>query len=213
MKIKVKYILANIISWIPNNFLRVFFYNNLLGYSIEKHTHVGIFTVFAVNELSIGNGCKIGRNNTFRGPVTIEIGDRTEINHDNEFSVGYWVSEPSVIQQYKRVCKIGKEVLITNRHFFDIAGEIVIADRTWIAGRDSQFWTHGAGNLNRIILIGKDCYIGSAVKFAPGSIVGDSCIVGIGSVVVKAFTIPNQMLAGCPARIIKGKCDWKLSEQ
>lgn len=50
--------------------------------------------------------------------------------------------------------------------------------------------------------IGKNCFVGADVKILPGVVIGDNCIVGIGSVVTKP--VPDgSMVVGNPAKIIK----------
>ena len=102
--------------------------------------------------------------------------------------------------------------MITSNHYFDVVGAFVLGNNSWIAGTGSQFWTHGAGVQERNITIGEHCYLGSAVRFAPGSSVGDNCIVGLGSVVTKKFNSNNAMIAGHPARIIRENYDWKTKQ-
>ena len=76
----------------------------------------------------------------------------------------------------------------------------------------SQFWTHGAGVVDRNIQIGRDCYLGSAIRFALGSGVGDNVIVAMGSVVTKKFEESMVMIGGVPATVLKRNYDWKLEE-
>jgi acetyltransferase-like isoleucine patch superfamily enzyme len=76
----------------------------------------------------------------------------------------------------------------------------------------SQFWTHGAGVIDRDIQIGRDCYLGSAVRFAPGSGIGNNVIVALGSVVTEKFDISKAMIGGVPAKVLKKNYNWKLEE-
>jgi len=131
----------------------------------------------------------------------------------NEFNCGWWTQEGQFMSaNYERYLEIGENGLITSGHFFDVVGAFVLGDSSWVAGCGSQFWTHGAGTLERNIQIGRHCYIGSAVRFAPGSSIGDNTIVGIGSVVTKAFDNQNQLIAGHPAKLLKMNYDWKTKK-
>ncbi|MDG3088627.1 hypothetical protein P7F88_22220 [Vibrio hannami] len=208
MKHKIRLMTAIGISLLPTNRLRVFLYKLLLNYRISD-AHISWLTLICVESAEL-NGCKIGMFNKFSGPMLLTIGHDTAIDNFNTFTCGRWTKDPEFADDgYERKLTIGSSVLITSHHFFDIAGNITIGDNTWIAGRYSQFWTHGAGKLDKDINIGERCYVGSSVKFATGSGVGDNCIVGLGSVVTKYVNVDNAMVAGNPARVIKSNFDWK----
>lgn len=207
--LKVKLVLAGFISILPFNFMRVLGYR-LLGYKISGR--VGFGTVIAVSEAHIEKS-KIGMFNLFVGPMQVEIGVGASIDNRNTFSCGFWtMQEGHRDKNYARSLKIGKNALITSGHYIDVAGSFELGDGSWIAGMGSQFWTHGAGVTDRDIQIGRDCYLGSAVRFAPGSGVGENMIVAMGSVVAKRFDISNAMIGGVPATVLKENYDWKLEE-
>jgi acetyltransferase-like isoleucine patch superfamily enzyme len=110
---------------------------------------------------------------------------------------------------YSRSLEICDDALITSRHYFDLSGSLVLGERSWIAGIDSQFWTHGAGIRERDIKIGADCYIGSAVRFSPGSSIGDAVIVAMASVVSGEIMESNTLIGGVPARVLRSNYNWK----
>jgi acetyltransferase-like isoleucine patch superfamily enzyme len=123
---------------------------------------------------------------------------------------GYWVLRPEYSEsQYSRSLEICEEALITSRHSFDVSGSLLLGARSWIAGIGSQFWTHGAGVQERDIRIGSDCYIGSAVRFAPGSSIGDRVLVAMGSVVSGAMPDTDALIGGVPAKVLKSNYNWK----
>jgi len=207
--LKVKIILAAIISIVPINPLRVLGYR-LLGYKISGR--IGFGTLIAVSEARIEK-CKLGLFNLFIGPMKVEIGAGASIGDRNTFSCGFWTEQEQYRNKnYTRSLQIGANTLITSRHYFDVAGSFVLGDGSWIAGIGSQFWTHGAGVIDRDIRIGRDCYLGSAVRFAPGSAVGDNVIVAMGSVVTKKFDVTEAMIGGVPATVLKKNYDWKLED-
>ena len=57
-------------------------------------------------------------------------------------------------------------------------------------------------NIKRETVIGKNCFIGGQSLILPGVRIGDSCIVGAGSVVTKSVP-DNCIVAGNPARILQ----------
>ncbi|HSL41993.1 MAG TPA: hypothetical protein VK897_01080 [Anaerolineales bacterium] len=204
---KLKIVLAALISLLPLNRLRVLAYR-LLGYKIQG-ARIGFGTIIAVDEATI-EACKIGPFNLFAGPMKIHIHRGASIGNRNEFICGYWVSRDEYEDaQYSRRLEVCDDALITSRHYFDLSGSLVLGDRSWIAGIDSQFWTHGAGVKDRDIKIGSDCYIGSAARFSPGSSIGDRVVVAMGSVVSGEIPESNALLGGVPARVLKSNYDWK----
>lgn len=207
--LKLKLVLAALISIVPINALRVLGYR-LLGYKISGR--IGFGTVIAVSEAQIER-CKIGLFNLFIGPMRVEIGENARIENRNTFSCGFWTTQQQhQDKQYARSLRIEGRTLITSNHYFDVAGAFRLGEGSWIAGIGSQFWTHGAGVIDRDIQIGRDCYLGSAVRFAPGSALGDRVLVAMGSVVTKKFEASNAMIGGVPAAVLKENYDWKSAD-
>lgn len=204
---KLKIIFAAIVSLLPLNGLRVLGYR-LLGYRIQD-ARIGFGTIIAVDE-AILEACKIGPFNVLAGPMKVHIRRGASIGNRNEFICGYWVLRDEYRDRhYARSLEVCSEALITSRHYFDLSGALVLGERSWIAGIDSQFWTHGAGVQERDIRIGSGCYIGSAVRFSPGSSIGDNVVVAMGSVVSGGLTESNALVGGVPARVLKSDYNWK----
>ena len=200
-------VLAALIALLPLNALRVLGYR-LLGYRI-RDSRIGFGTILAVDEVEL-ESCKIGPFNLFAGPMRIHIHRGASIGNRNEFICGYWVLRDEYKDaHYLRTLEICEDALITSRHYFDLSGSLVLGERSWIAGIDSQFWTHGAGVEDRDIRIGSDCYIGSAVRFSPGSSLGDYVLVAMGSVVSGEVPESNVLIGGVPAKVLKSNYDWK----
>ncbi len=204
---KLKIIFAALISLLPLNGLRVLGYR-LLGYRIQG-ARIGFGTVIAVDE-AILESCKIGPFNFFVGPMKIYIHRGASIGNRNEFVCGYWVLRADYKDRhYARSLEVCDEALITSRHYFDLSGALVLGEHSWIAGVDSQFWTHGMGVMERDIKIGSNCYIGSATRFSPGSSIGDEVVVAMGSVVSGDLPENNALLGGVPAKVLKSNYNWK----
>ncbi|MFC3052309.1 acyltransferase [Kordiimonas pumila] len=103
--------------------------------------------------------------------------------------------------------RLGSNSSISVLHFFEASGNIAIGANSIIAGRSSQFFTHGITpeNLNDIssIIIEDWCYIGSASRFVPGAYISNHTFVGMGAVVTKRFSERYVLIGGVPATIIK----------
>lgn len=195
------------ICFAPANWLRVTLYRAICGYVIAPRARIGFGTVIAVDGAEIGDAT-VGRFNRFQGPFLLRIGDGSSIGDRNAFDCGEWiVSAPGVVRP--RVCAIGADTLITGHHYIDASQGFTLGERSWIAGRDTQIWTHGAGVPDGGVRIGADCYVGSAARFAPGSGVGDGCAVGMGAVVTKYIGGSCLLVAGVPARIVRENVRWR----
>ena len=205
---KVRLVLAVFISLFPFNFLRVFAYKIILGYKI-KAAKIGFGTIIAVDKAEIAD-CKIGWGNLFTGPMTMKIGEGASIGYRNTFSCGYWTTRLEYADaNYARNLLIAEKTLITSQHYIDVAGAFTLSAGSWIAGFASQFWTHGAGIVDRNISIGENCYLGSAVRFAPGASIGNDILVAMGSVVTNKFDADKTMIGGVPAKVLKENYDWQ----
>lgn len=202
-----KLVLSFFISVLPLNAWRAFGYK-LLGYQIHK-SKIGFGTLIAVDSFTISRA-KIGWFNLFVGPMKVSIAENVSIGNQNKFICGRWVLQEQYQKfNYTRALQIENSALITSNHYFDVVGAFMLGARSWIAGVESQFWTHGAGAQNRAIKIGSDCYIGSAVRFAPGASIADNSLVALGSVVTNQFHTGYVLIGGAPARVLKENYNWK----
>lgn len=64
-------------------------------------------------------------------------------------------------------------------------------------------------NFSKNIIIGDRVWIGRSVQILKGSEINNDSIVGTNSLVTKAFSETNCILAGVPARIVKRSILWK----
>lgn len=209
---KIRITLAHIIGLMPIGRVRIFLYRKIFGYHINKSA-LGWRTVIIVDHAELTE-CQIGANNQFIGPMNIVLRKGASIGEGNTFHCGWWTLEEEFeTRDYQRYFEMGINTRIGLNHHFDVAGSFILGDTSWIGGQGSQFWTHGAGATDRDICIGKNCYIGSAVRFAPGSSIGNNIIVGLGSVLIGKFHhYENAIIAGHPAKIVKENYNWKTKQ-
>lgn len=203
---KLRKITALAISMLPGSALRTTAYSLLLGYSFGAGTRLGWGVVIAVDSFRAGKQVTVRRKTSFMGPIRVELGDKTFIGRFNKIECGDNAADASLAHmQYAREFLTGKDSLVNESHLFDVLGRIQIGNGSWVAGFSSQFLTHGAGTMNRDIVIGDNCFLGSAVRFAPGSGVGNGVMVGMGAVVTKRLPENDVVVAGLPAKVIKAR--------
>jgi acetyltransferase-like isoleucine patch superfamily enzyme len=205
---KIKKILVLLISILPSSALRVAGYRALLGYRFGAGARLGWGVAILVDRFDCGAGVVIRRGTSFFGPIRVTLGDHTFIGRFNKIECGDNAGDAAnAHMNYAREFITGRDSLINESHLFDVLGQIRIGDGTWVAGFGSQFLTHGAGTMNRDIAIGAQCFIGSAVRFAPGSGVGNRVVVGMGAVVTKRIEQDDVVVGGLPAKIIKNRSE------
>jgi acetyltransferase-like isoleucine patch superfamily enzyme len=200
------------VAHMPTSKLRVFLYQTIYKYEFNN-SYIGFRTEIYVESFSCGQS-RIGNNNRFSGPMRVEIGDNVTIGYSNTFECGDWAKEqdPAGTARYPRRVVIADGVHISSQLFFDVVGLFKVGCNSWLAGRDSQFWTHGPGSKERVIKIGANCYVASAVRMAPGTKISDNSLVGMGSVVSGDFTESNLFIAGVPAHVIRKGINWNESQ-
>lgn len=196
---KIKSIILRIIKFIPNYEFKVFLLKQIFGYSIGKNVKIGR-AVINCNKVVIGDN--------------VLIADRTTISC-NELYIGANTSIHSgnVIQGSANFY-LGSNSRIINNHYFDLWNNIHIGNNTWIAGKNSEFRTHGSvhtkDNEKDLSIIIKDhVYIGSSSLFAPGVVIESVNLVGLGSVVSGIFKESLTIIAGNSAKVVKNNIDWR----
>jgi acetyltransferase-like isoleucine patch superfamily enzyme len=205
---RVQLIKALAISVMPSSGLRRSLYNWVCGYDLSPTTNIGFLTLIAVKSLKTGDHVQIGMLNIFKGPIEATIGSHTRIGRQNTFSSSWDILSPKRAHMgYKPVLQLGEGCLVLHKHFIDIYGRFEVGDGSWIAGHGSQFWTHGISAMDRDIVIGKGNYIGTGVKFAPGARIGNSNVVGLGSVVSGKIDADQSLISGFPAKVIRSIAD------
>lgn len=199
-----KMLLPLLVSLMPLNGLRVFLYRFLFDYKIDKRVRIGFGTLIRVQSFEAGRGTVIGPLNVFKGPIRVRIGSEARIGRLNQFFCSWHISSEKFTERYYTpTLEMGDRTLVLNSHFFDIYGRVVIGNDSWIAGNGSQFWTHGLSVMDRDIFVGEKNYIGSAVRFAPGTSIGHRNIVAMGTVVLGKVEASDSLISGFPARAIR----------
>lgn len=196
---KLKYICLVIIKFIPFSSFKVFLLRKLFGYSIGKNVKIGKSIIYC-KKVTIGDNVYIANKNVINCNELV-IGFNTSIHSGNTI-------------QGSANFSIGNNSRIINNHYFDLWNNIELGDNTWVAGKNSQFWTHGSihtkkGTKDLSIKINNDVYIGSSALFSPGVIIESVNLIGLGSVVSGVFLESNTIIAGNQAKVIKQNIDWR----
>ena len=194
---------AAAIALVPFGRARLALYRRLLGYEIGAGCRIGMLNLIACRSLRLGAGSVIGRGNLLKGDFDFVAGPRLFMGNLNVLTCPWDLGARSPARGYGTRIEFGADCLVNDRHYLDGHGCITVGDGSWIAGRDSQLYTHGVGVEDRDIAIGRGCFVGSAARFAPGSGIGDRIVVGMGSVVLDRIAAEAALVAGFPARAVR----------
>lgn len=167
-----------------------------LGHHVGEQCSIGISFIDA-DHIHIGDHVRIGHFNVMRRLISLRLDDGSRVTFGNHIS-----------GSGRGAFSLGRNSSISMFHFFDASADIAIGANTLIAGRGSQFYSHGITpsdlDYRKQLMIGDWCYIGSAVRFGPGTVIGHHCFVGMGAVAVKDYGhLHYVLIAGSPAVIKK----------
>lgn len=186
MRIKSKIIFA--IGIMPSCSLKNLFLR-LLGWEVDKSASIGVNIFWNVSDVYIAHGVSIGSLNVFR--------DLKHVYFESDSSLGNlnWISASSVLGDLGAASsiKLGKQSVVTNRHYLDVSGGLSIGMGSALTGVRSTVITHGVNYLSsdqetRTVTIGRNSLIGSNAVIAPGTKVGDFQVFGMGSLISGVYS-------------------------
>ncbi len=97
---------------------------------------------------------------------------------------------------------IGDQTVIYSLGSIDIGSHTVISQQSYVCAGDHDYASIAFDLRGPAIRIGNECWVASGTYIAPGVTIGDGCVVGARSVVVK--DLPAGMLCvGMPCRAIR----------
>ena len=157
---------------------------NRLGYQIALTATLGPVLLMNVASMVVGAGARIGPFNVLRDLASVDMAAHARLGQWN------WVSAsgPLVAAGGSGSLSVGEHSAVTSRHYLDCSGGISVGRFTTVAGVRSTFITHGidwksSRQRTRPISIGDYCLISSNVSLAPGTVVANQVVVGMGATV------------------------------
>lgn len=141
------------------------------------------------NYIEVGSNCKFYRSNSFfiQGDNNrLIIGDNVSFDQNT-----------SIVLAEGTICEIGAGCMFANgvrirtsdqHHIYDINGNRI--------------------NEAKNVKIGSNVWIGASVIVMKGATIGNGCIIGINSMVLKDIP-PYSIAVGSPAKVVKENVSWK----
>lgn len=195
-------LLGHKISWNSRLGLNLYLVDHI---HLKKRAKVGYFNFIKIDKLELSEEAEIGHANIFKGPFSVRMQRNTRIGKLNKLTRAY-----APISYGESYFDVGEGTRITYDNFFDLTLPISFGNYSQVAGKDSQFWTHGYYHADegpdRIrvdgkITIGNNVYIGSRCLLNPGVTIGDAINLGGNSVVSKDI-LESGMYVNQPLRYI-----------
>ena len=191
----LKYFICFLISIMPLNFLRIFFYNKILGYKINYESIVKFLTILISDNCEIENS----RLSSFMivkiKKIKITNSKIKNFNIIKNFNL-FEMHENSCIGKFNRIIGenkikkdtsfiINKNVFIKNKNYIDLSDNVDIGEDVKIHSF-CQLWTHGY-TADRKLKIGsinikKNCIINSGCLISQGVTIGENAILDYGSI-------------------------------
>ena len=159
-------LLGHKISWNSKIGLSILYVKSL---TLDENSKIGHFNFLIVESIKLSDQAVIKNLNLFKGPITVFLGKKSRIGRFNKFRRAY-----SPITYGKSSLYIEDGTGITYHNFFDLTCSITFGKNSQVAGKGSQFWTHGYMHSNsgteRIrvdgeIIIGDNVYVGTRCVF------------------------------------------------
>jgi putative colanic acid biosynthesis acetyltransferase WcaF len=101
-------------------------------------------------------------------------------------------------------CWIGEDCEFLNLEPIKLGDHVAIAHRVYLAAGGHDYTDHTMPYKNGPITIESGTWIASCVFIGPNVVIGEHCVVGAGSVVVRTMP-PWSIICGNPARRIKAR--------
>ena len=205
----VKSSLLLLISIIPLNFIKIWFYRILFNYDIDYKSRIGLFNIIKAKHVKLvkatigrlnyieaesifmDESSSINKLNRVKNLNTLKLGERSRVHDKNFISgnpkniniQGFEFNEQNLI--------LGNDSAINRNNYFDVVRSITIGNNVVFGGIETQVWTHGF-DLDRTMLVGavefgNDIFIGSRCTFTKGIKVVDGVTIGPASVIYKSI--------------------------
>lgn len=167
---------------------------------VASHTRIGHGVAFVgCGNVTVGEHASIGPLNIFRGGDRIDLEPYSQVLRLNVINA---IPDNDCVNETDSSFRLAFGAVVTAEHRIDFTDRVSIGRCSIFGGRNSSIWTHNR-RTGEPVTIGDYCYIGSEIRMAPGAAIPDCCVVGLGSVVTKAFADSYSLIAGVPAKRIR----------
>jgi len=200
---KTKILLLLFAGLFPASSLKSFVFR-CLGHQVHASARIGVGLYFNIRKIHLGKYSKIANFNIIRGLQLFSLDDSALIGSFNWFTCSETLCKSGAPGELR----LGSNSAITSRHYVDATGGISIGSFTTIAGVRSIFFTHGIdykinSQVWKPIVIGDYCLLNSNLSVAPGALVSNRNVIGMGSILIGSVPGSENLITGDKARVIR----------
>jgi len=127
------------------------------------------------------------------------------INADVPWPV-HWTSvvvSPSGIERGSRFPGLSMCCYLDGRAGIRFGENVWVGPRVTIVSKNHDLNRYESYVESGPVVIGRDSWLGASCIVLPGVVIGPHTVVAAGAVVTTSFPDGNQVLAGCPARVVR----------
>lgn len=180
----------------------------LLGNDVAPDAVIGPNLVLGCGRFSVGDGVIIFNFNVFRNLTYVQLDERSLIGSWNQFTAA---PEYQGYSDKVGILLMKKLAGITNRHYFDCSGQVILNTNAGVGGIKSIIQSHEidlAENRTTVgrVILGENAMSGTACIFLKDSYLPPRSILAAGSLLAKAKEsneTPEGLYAGTPARFVR----------
>lgn len=171
---------------------------------IGHSTKIGAASVLEIGPesvVAIGSHCWFYRDIEIRSNGVLSIGNRTTLQKGVTLNGNVRIGAN---------CILAPNIFISSgTHIFDRWPGLPIQwqEQFFLDGVAASAGARPAGDYDRPVEVGEDCWLGVNTTILPGVTIGRGCVVGAGSVVSKSLA-PYSIVAGVPAKPIGKRLTW-----
>lgn len=201
--------LLSLVVWLlPHSSLKIRILR-MLGHTIGERVTLAPNLVLGCGSFTIDDGAIIGPFNVFRNLARLSMKPDSAIGSWNQLTAA---ADYQQFSDRVGILSLGHLAAITNRHYLDCSGQIILHDRAGVGGIKSIFQSHEIdleqnATTVGVIVVGVNAMTGTACTVLKDARLPDRSILGAGSLLTKSRAgaeMPEQSLyAGVPARAVR----------
>ena len=162
--------------------LKSFLYPQVLLHPFRMLHYYGYSHVLERQKMTLGRDVRLAPNTSFRNGERIALGDQVQLGEYTSL----WAGRSTSWIRVGARTTFGPSCYVTAADY-GLAAGIRITDQEMV---------------ERDVVIGSDCWIGTKAIITAGVTLGDGCVIGAGSVVTKDIPA-GAIAAGVPAQVIR----------